>query len=165
MATRDETLRDLVRRVGELEDRMDKVEADDGWDDDFALPGAEPAVVQTMDVEVGEDKIIVTVPVPTDEQVAARVDFIEAGGLDNIATLPVAEAKAAYLKGGPLWLHAGDRDYVMSLPFSFRRAMCDDVYLADQAAAGELARDILKDPGDDEQAEWAMQNAEVLFNG
>lgn len=170
MPSRDEVLRDLVRQVGDLTERVSELERQgrsrDPWDEDFIEPeDREEGDPPLVSVQVTDDQIEVTVPAPTPEQITMREQFIAAGGLDNIDTLNPEVAKEAYLKGGPIWLHAGDRDYVMSLPLSYRKQMAEDVYVQDHQLAGELARDILKDEGGDENSEWAMHQAEALFNG
>lgn len=50
-----------------------------------------------------------------------------------------------FVNGGPIWLHAYNRDYVLQVPIEARQMMVQDVDSYDPAAAADLARDILKD--------------------
>jgi len=60
-----------------------------------------------------------------------------------------AVAVDAYIKGGPVWLHAYDRDFVMGLPKATRVAMVQDLETHAPEDAHALARDILKDESPD----------------
>lgn len=183
MATRDEKLRALIAAVDDHEKRIRDVEKvahahEEDWDAPFIeeiepmrpLPDKENPSEQMAEEPVKtnafklKDSDTVNIPVPTSNQVFVRRKFIEAEGLANLRSLPTHEAEAAYLKGGPIWLHAYDRDYVISLPFEARSAMCQDVYMTDPVTAGELARDILKLNSEEGQQEWAMTKAEQTYN-
>lgn len=202
MASRDDILRILIRRVDELETRIDYLENAADWDGEFEgpprdvvtplahlgepdsdipedndavqmakqrlnedpgtnIPSPEPVEYTTLHLK---DQIEVSIPVPVDEQLLARQKFIAAGGLANLTSLPSESAESAYLKGGPIWLHAFDRDFVMSLPYEARQAMCQDVYITAPVAAGKMAQDILKYDDASGQSAWAMTKAEQTFD-
>jgi hypothetical protein len=114
--------------------------AADGW---LKKPVAPTPEVQFQVLNV-DGVHTIKVHQPTEEQVGRRKEFIRLGMLDNIKSLPVPDAKEAYMKGGPLWLHAFDREFVVGLPAEARAWMAQDVYQTDPTAAGNLARDILK---------------------
>lgn len=54
----------------------------------------------------------------------------------------------AYMKGGPLWLYYGNRDYVMGLSYEVKVAMIQDVEITSPQEAQEMSRDLLKIRGD-----------------
>lgn len=181
MASRDEVLRNAIARIDQLEARVAELEInDDGWNAPFIeetepmLPPINELAEENPNDQMAEEHVetnsfklkdsdTVVIPVPTKDQLLVRTKFIEAEGLAHLRALPANEAESAYLKGGPIWLHAFDRDYVMSLPFEARAAMCQDIYMTDKVTAGEMARDILKLNSEEGQQEWAMTKAEQTY--
>lgn len=155
-----EVLAQLVADVAALTDRVAALEnADpDGWDDPFdaALPESE-----TRAAEVADDGSVQGEP-PNAEQIAQRGALLPRLGFENLPKehgLTVQEAADAYLKGGPMWLHWFDRDFVLTLPQDVRGALVDDVLAGGyQQDAIELGRDILKDDGESRRgAEVSME--------
>jgi hypothetical protein len=54
------------------------------------------------------------------------------------------EAAATFAAGGPLWLHSGNRQAVMGLPYEARQWLVEEVGADSVQEAQELSRDILK---------------------
>lgn len=87
---------------------------------------------------VEADGKVVDLP-PVDQERAvkrhnlARTLNLEADGIDP----------NAYVKGGPLWLYYGNREYVMGLPEAVHRQMIEDVQQDSVQEAQEMARDLL----------------------
>lgn len=88
---------------------------------------------------------VVNIPPPAPERQASRIAWAKAYNLADFSTLAPDEFYPAYGKGGPMWMYAGNRDGVMQMPFGLRQAMISDVMQDSDAAAQEMARDILKD--------------------
>lgn len=110
--------------------------SDDGW-------GTwEPPITA-----VGDDEHVeVSIKRTTDPaRLEARRALAHAMELDT--NLPdVEDAIDVYVKGGPLWLYTGNREFVMSLPMAMRQQMVLDVEQDDHQTAQEMGRDVLKDP-------------------
>lgn len=107
--------------------------------------GVEPETIETE-----EGGVVIEVPPATEEQKKIREQYLPQLGLEHMVKtdpLELEELEHAWIIGGPVWLHAYDRDYVMSLPEEVRRAFVTDVQEQSQTWAQELARDILKDHG------------------
>lgn len=103
--------------------------------------------------EDGDTVIHEIAPVSADKE-ALRRQWAEALRVHELLS-DVANPIKAYAKGGPQWLYGYDRDAVMSLPLSARRAMVEDLREEDPKAAYEMARDVLKDTSPGElPADW-----------
>lgn len=106
--------------------------------------------------KVSSDGIEAEFPIGTPEQeeirkrVLPQLDFSDLEGIDP------EDATSAFIAAGPLWLHAFDRAYVMSLPEETRRVFVMDVEHQSTRDAQELGRDILKsmDPGGLPEGAW-----------
>lgn len=84
-------------------------------------------------------------PVTDPGRLAERRALAHAMELDD--NLPhVEDAIDVYVKGGPIWLYTGNREFVMSLPMAMRQQMVLDVEQDDHQTAHEMGRDLLKDP-------------------
>lgn len=106
-----------------------------------------------------KDSIMVTVPAATKQQEFMR----KATAPRVIANLPGLDhdvAKTAYVKGGPIWLHAFDRKHVIGLPSDLRQQFIKDVAMTAPEQAQELAADILKITDPETQSMWAHANME-----
>lgn len=111
-------------------------------------------VIETVRVGEGFE---VRVPSVSAEKHEARLDFatrvlkLQDGGWWSRIELAIDgnEAAAAYVKGGPLWLHAYDRAAVLQMPIDVRRAMVADIEEISPRDAQELSRDILKVTNDE----------------
>jgi hypothetical protein len=166
MPSRDEVLRDLITRVTSLEEKVSDLEnkANEGWDEEFDVgpePGPEmPKRAMTI-IEL-RDGVEVEIPRATEKQMDMRQRFIDRGGMKGLRSMKVEDAEKAFMVGGPIWLHAFDRDFVLTLPADARMLLCEDVWEVDQKAAGDLARDILK-ADDEDQRMWAYDSAEMVF--
>lgn len=162
-------LQDLEARVAELEKRPAGGELDEDVGDPFATePTSKPAPRtskrleepprQQAMVEVG-GQIEFAAPTPSQRRLRQRL-IPHLGfehwriGKEGSPPLEAEEAAKAYIKGGPLWLHMYDREFVMSLPTELRQAMVLDIEEIDSEAARRLGADILKDedPGTPEDA-------------
>jgi hypothetical protein len=94
--------------------------------------------------------VVVDLPPVSEEKAAARkafaekaLDFATALGTDEATTASLVDA---YVKGGPLWLYYGNRDFVVALPDHIKAAMIQDVSEQSGREAQQMGRDILKDP-------------------
>lgn len=100
-----------------------------------------------------DNGVEISVPPAPDDVRAQRWDFARSLGLDKpgwwsrreLAIDDPDTAVRAYVVGGPLWLHAYDRDFVRALPEATRRQMVRDVESYSPASAHDLSRDILRD--------------------
>ncbi len=117
--------------------------------------------VQEVQVTPGTDEVTIQVPSPTNEQLALRHQVAELL-LANLNGLDPEVAYEAYLEGGPIWLHAFNRDHVISLPDDLKRAMVEDCSITAPETAHELARDLLKVTDPDAQSSWAHDNMETV---
>lgn len=87
---------------------------------------------------------VVDFPAPDEQQLAMRKRFVEDVLLKDPAREHLAEP---FLKGGPLYLYLGDRDFVANeMPPQFRSLFVQDVERNSPQDAREMARDILKVP-------------------
>lgn len=108
-------------------------------------------------IAAGPDSFTITVATAPDAvmlqrpKMASALGFYKGGGWTTKPELALApvEAVDAYVKGGPLWLHAYDRDFVVGLPEHLRRALVQDLEQYAPNDAHLLARDILKDASAD----------------
>lgn len=123
-------------------------------------PNVGVADSHVVTVPLGRDKFEVRVPEASAQVRTIRHQFAGAIGLDQPNwwtdadnAIETKDAINAYVKGGPLWLHAYDRKFVMQLPVSARQHMVQDVESFSPDDAHNLARDILKD----ETADGAKQ--------
>ncbi len=153
------------RKLALLGDRPIDAEEAQAWDASRALlkdmlkpPTPNIGVTQSaiQREQVGPDQFQVTVPKATPEQREQRVALAKALKLDQSGwwtrqelTLDPADALRGYELGGPLWLHAYDRDFVLQCGLGVRKAMVEDVALTSPDDAFELGRDILMDRNDE----------------
>jgi hypothetical protein len=113
-----------------------------------------------VQIEPGKDGITVTVPKPTKQQLFMR----NGNGKRVIANLPGIDHKVAltaYVEGGPLWLHAYNRDHVVGLPADLRQQFIKDVAMTAPEEAQQLSADILKVTGE-AQTNWAVASGTDL---
>lgn len=104
-----------------------------------------PTAPLTAEVDEHGDVEVNIKPVTDPGRLAERRALAHAMELDtNLAG--VEDAIDVYVKGGPLWLYTGNRDFVMSLPMAMRQQMVLDVEQDDVKTAHEMGRDLLKDP-------------------
>jgi hypothetical protein len=155
MPTRDDILRDLIRRVEALEAAAHEPRGG-GWEAEFEpSPGAPtapaPAYEQEVDDEGNVGDVVITPPTP--QQTAARealldqIDWVnwsrdQRGGPPP---LPEAEACDAYMKGGLVWLYLYDRHFVMQQRPTVVQRMVQELALSDPKTALEISMDVLKD--------------------
>lgn len=176
MASVEQVIKALLKRIEELEARVAALEAGatapDEWnaeididlgDDDDLTPGEldqvkaarkrlkedtggvieeEPAQVS---LDVGAGGVTAWFPVATDEQIEQRRAMMEQVQLEELDGIEMDDAEYGWIQGGPLWLHAYDRDHVLSLPLPVRQGLILDAMLSSQKDALDLSRDILKD--------------------
>lgn len=118
-----------------------------------APEGAATGREATVETEVSDDSLTVSLPPASPERQAERLRFAEDvlnlnetfPGLEDEGGLTAAEC---YAKGGPQWLYLGSkegRDLIITLPPEWRRAMVEDIAQDSTQAAQEFARDVLKD--------------------
>jgi hypothetical protein len=88
----------------------------------------------------------VDLPPVSDEQREARRRLAFQIGLENDFGV---EGIDTYVKGGPLWLYYGNRDYVLGLSKDVQTAMVEDVMQTSPAEAVEMGRDLFKARGDE----------------
>lgn len=105
-------------------------------------------------------KVIVDLPVPTEEHMEQRREFGEK--CLKIKDEFGPEVLEAYVKGGPLVLYYTDRDFVMRMPNDFKRVMVEDVCQFSPREGHQMAADVLKDVTADGGREVTM---EVLSRG
>lgn len=91
---------------------------------------------------VGDKEIEVVLPPVDEKRVTYRRQQAEQMGLED--NFPGIDATEAYVKGGPLWLYHGNRDFVMGLPEEMRKLMVQDVEIDSPQEAHEMAHDLLK---------------------
>lgn len=91
---------------------------------------------------VGDQEIEVVLPPVSAERAKYRREQAKQMGLED--NFPGIEATEAYVKGGPLWLYHGNREFVMSLPEELRKLMVQDVERDSPQEAHEMAHDLLK---------------------
>lgn len=106
-------------------------------------------------ITTGDGEAIVDLPPPTEEQAKQRAGF--ATRFLKLQEEFGPEYVEAYVKGGPLWLYYGNRDFVNGLSASTKRAMVNDVQEHSPAEAHEMARDILKDLSSGDGAEVTIE--------
>lgn len=125
----------------QVESARRRLKEDDGQPIESEL---EPTQVK---ITTGIDGAEAWFPTATDEQIEQRTLMVDQVGLEELEKLGLVyeEAKQAWITGGPLWLHAYDRDHVLSLPPPVKQAMVLDAMLSSNRDAQELGRDILKD--------------------
>jgi hypothetical protein len=86
----------------------------------------------------------VELPVPTPEQVEARMRWAQRRKLHEFIPLSYTQAVEAFAKGGPMWLYLGNRDAVMAMPFEYRQELVRMVAEDSVPQSQEVGRDILK---------------------
>lgn len=161
-------------RIAELGDEPTDAEAAQAWHaarqlakDLLRAPtpdvGFCSSAVRTTNL--GADRFEITLPatsrvVQDQRRVLADEIGLNADGWPTRPELAIEPeaALAAYVKGGPLWLHAYDRDFVMQLPEEMRRTMVRDVELTAPNDAHDLGRDILKDTDPHSNKAVALQH-------
>lgn len=145
-----EQLRDLQAELAEATDELDK----DAIHARIRLllnPGTIPPPPdhgRRSVTEVTDDGIVTTVPEVDEERKSARRELAKRMRLAD--EIPSDEDLVeAYVKGGPLWLYYGNRDFVMTLPDDMRKEMCEDVLVDSKTEGRQMAADVLKvaDPG------------------
>lgn len=88
----------------------------------------------------------VELPPVSDEQREQRRLLAQAIGLaDDFGQ----EGIEAYVKGGPLWLYYGNREYVLGLSKNVWTAMVEDVMQTSPQEATEMGRDLFKVRGNE----------------
>jgi hypothetical protein len=119
---------------------------------------------KTSTVSVGANSFEVTVPqAPAGVSIRRSELAYELFGQDtrwwSRPELAIEGGKAhdAYVKGGPLWLHTYDRDFVVGLPRHIRVAMVQDLETHSLEDAHLLSRDILKDTDPEGNRAIALQ--------
>jgi hypothetical protein len=80
-----------------------------------------------------------------------------------VPPLTAEQAADAYAKGGPMWLYIGNRDAIFQMPEAWRSDMIDDIAVDSPAQAREVARDIFKKPGGDDDASVAVDRDRVTW--
>lgn len=121
------------------------------WGDWDVMPNPNPEPLMgrnaplTTEVDEHGDVEVNIKPVTDPGRLAERRALAHAMELD-VNLEGVEDAIDVYVKGGPLWLYTGNRDFVMSLPMAMRQQMVLDVEQDDHATAHEMGRDLLKDP-------------------
>lgn len=118
-----------------------------------------------VSTNMGADRFEVTLPAVDRVVQDQRRQFAATIGIDTDdwptrpeLSIDPKDAVEAYVKGGPLWLHAYDRDFVMQLPEETRRTMVRDVELTTPNDAHDLGRDILKDTDPHSNKAVALQH-------
>lgn len=172
--TRDELLREALRTIKELEIRVGVLEQrqseqggqpelQQGWDEPMDTAESVQADRQQTQVlnKKTKEPFVVEFQMATQEQIERRNILIDQGLFTGNKSYENAEMIEAYETAGPLWLHAYDRDFVLSLPIGTRQQMCQDVALTSPDDAKRLSADILKAGSDDRfmhtplpQGEW-----------
>lgn len=141
--------------------------ANDGWGEWGSSPEAiekRGALVESVYSEEGGT--LTEFKATTDEdKIAKRKQFAQdvlsqsfgRADLEDGTWHPDTTILEAYVKGGPLWLLAYDRDYVVQLPQEMKIMLIEDVFEDDQEEGRAMGRDILKDPsaGETKPSRWA----------
>jgi hypothetical protein len=133
----------IAAALDRIEDALTQAPAEpDPWG------GWQPEAVRgelRTQVNVEDGVAEVTLPPVSEAKQNRRVEFarqnLHLGDLGDVVVMELA-----YAKGGPMWLYLGNRQHVMELPPSVKRAMIEDVEEDSPADAHEMARDILKAP-------------------
>lgn len=160
-STPTEALLMLARAIDDL--RAATWEPQDPWSQPLDWGDTPPADLgPAMEVQSGDDWSEITIRPVSDEKQEKRELFAqEVLMLENLDGIDDEEAYAAYAKGGPLWLHVFDREYVMGLSIQARMGMVADVLEEDREAAHLLSRDILKNPTPQELGEFLAIRPEI----
>lgn len=147
---------------------------EDGSEMDYSLP--EGDAVQSL---VTEDETIIDLPVVTPHRAEQRRVLAEAMNLDEqwpgaVATderwpngTKVSSLLEAYVKGGPMWLYLSGKDahdFILGLPYAWRREMVEDVMETSPRDADELSREILKARSDEEAASTQQVTDDNITN-
>lgn len=151
----------LAQAIDEIREDLDR-RATDPWDEPLTWGDAPPADldVPAMTTVSGEDWSETVIRPVSEEKQALRAEWATTA-LENMTTLPLDEAVDAYSKGGPVWLHAFDREYVMGLPIHLRMAMVADLLEEDKDAAHMMSADLLKDPSPQELGAFLAIRPEI----
>lgn len=111
-------------------------------------------------MQVGDTETIVEVFTPNESQLEMREAMAdklrEADVLDE-------EIIESFIKGGPLLLYYTDREFIMSLPYGWRRAFVEDVEVNSPQEAAEMARDILKVEDPEANMDQAIDNQRQIL--
>jgi hypothetical protein len=99
---------------------------------------------EALEISGDGDEYEVRFKAPTDEQLTMRDQLVPLLGLENLKGVSAEDAAEVYRTAGPLWLHAYDRDHVLTLDRGIRTQMVKDVQITSVEAAQDLGRDILK---------------------
>lgn len=132
----------VARGIDEILKLLAERPADDGWGWSAA---DEPTGLLTVEEDENGDVTVVLAGV-SDEKYASRRSFAENELQLHAHVDTEGDIIHAYGVGGPLWLYTGNRELVMSFPYETRQKMVMDVLEDDPDMAGEMGRDILKDP-------------------
>lgn len=154
-----EAMLNLAAGLDIIVERLDHLEIQNNWDSwgDYNEAPITAADIAAIDVRRAQAPAIteqdgettVDIPPTSPEKQAARRMFADQQlGLTEYLKDPSQDWNEVYAKGGPQWLYIGNRELVMSLPFSTRRAMVADLEEDSPQQAHEMARDILKEAAD-----------------
>ena len=127
-------------------------------------PNIGPLHTEVQTFRQGPSTFEIHLPPATPERRAARREFAKVIGIDTddrwwtdqAHSIERDAAVDAYERGGPLWLQAYDRNFVMRLPYGLRSQMVEDVLESSPGDAEALGRDILKDLSADGAREIAI---------
>lgn len=175
-----ELLHQIVNKLTGIEGRLDQLEADRDADPDDPLVReaqarlAKDAETDTFldepegetaeairQVKAAEGGVEVTLAPPTVHQKFVWDEMVRDGCLVGLTRLSRDAARDAFVKGGPLWLYAFDRAYVLGLPYYIKQAMVTSVAETMPHEARAMGADLFKYRDTESQIGWAMTDAGV----
>jgi hypothetical protein len=106
-----------------------------------------------FEVTVTPTDVIINLPPASEDQKESRRQMAEAVDLPGFFPVVMRQSDEAiqaiidnYVKGGPMWLYADNRDLVMQMPLWARQVMVADVNAyGNVRVAHEFARDVMKE--------------------